>query len=168
MVGSLGHEVPENWFTWDKAVVGEKGPLEEPIEVKTEKIRQYVDTEDDTNRLYIDEEFTKRHGFKVLAVPIAMICRVVSNTARHGIPKAHGLVPPVRPTPFARWQCKTYAPLNVGDLITSKSELGEKYERRGRRYLVWHVVGKNQRGEKVAEYKYTNLWDEGKPEDRTR
>ncbi|MBI4200777.1 MAG: hypothetical protein HY531_00635, partial [Chloroflexi bacterium] len=63
---------------------------------------------------------------------------------------------------------KTYAPLNVGDVISSESELGDKYERRGRKYLTWHVVGHNQRGEKVAEYDYTNLWDEGKPEDKVR
>ncbi len=167
-VGARGHEIPKNWFTWDKAVKGEKGPPGEPTEVKAERIKIYVDGADDTNRLYVDEAFAKKYGFKKVAAPIAMICAVVRNTARFGIPQAHGLVHPVRPTPFARFHCKTYAPLNVGDVIRSESSLGDKYERRGRHYLTWHADGFNTKGEKVAEYDYTNLWDEGKEEDRVR
>ncbi len=160
-------EVPESWYTWDKAVVGDKPPGESVVEVTADKIREYVDWEDDTNRLYVDEEFARKHGFDGLASPIAMVCRVAPNPRRE-IMEARGYEHPVRPTPFARWHCKTYAPLKVGDVITSTSELGNKYERRGRHYLTWHVVGHDQRGEKVCEYEYTNLWDEGKPEDRKR
>lgn len=160
-------ESAEKWYTWDRAVVGDKAPGEATVEATAEKIRQYVDLEDDTNRLYVDEEFARKHGFVGPAVPIAMVCRVAPNR-RAEIMEARGYEHPVRPTPFARWQCKTYAPLNVGDVITSTDEVSGKYERRGRRFLTWHVVGHNQRGEKVCEYYYTNLWDEGKPGDKAR
>ncbi len=164
--GAEGHEAPHE--LWDKAVAGDKGSPGEPREVKAERIKIYVDGSDDTNRLYTDEEFAKKHGFKKLASPIAMITAVAANNIRGEIAKMHGVVSPIRPTPFARYHCKTYAPLNVGDVITSESELGDKAERRGRHYLTWHVVGKNQRGELVAEYDYTNLYDEGKAGDRVR
>ena len=160
-------EVPEHWYTWDKAVAGDKAPAKAKVEVTSEKIQQYVDLEDDTNRLYVDNEFAQKLGFKGPAVPMAMVCHVAPNQRRE-VMQARGYDHPVRPTPFARWQCKTFAPLKVGDVVTSTTELGRKDERRGRHYLTWHVVGYNQRGEKVCEYSYTNLWDEGKLEDRSR
>ncbi len=160
-------ETTQNWYTWDKAAVGDKAPGEATVEITAEKILEYVECEDDTGRLYWDESFARQHGLEGLAVPIAMVCRVASNR-RAEIMQAKGYEHPVRPTPFARWQCKTYAPMKVGDVITSTSKVGGKYERRGRHYLTWHVEGRNQQGEKVCEYDYTNLWDEGKPEDKKR
>ena len=167
MVEASKAEGQENWYTWDRATAGDEAPGEATVEVTADKIRQYVDTEDDTNRLYVDEEFARKHGFDGMAVPISMVCRVAPNR-RAEIMQAKGYGHPVRPTPFTRWQCKTYAPLKLGDVITSTNELGSKSERRDRHYLTWHVEGRNQDGEKVCEYHYTNLWDEGKSEDKTR
>ena len=160
-------DIPETWYTWEKANEGDPAPSDAMVEVTVEKIREYVDSEDDTNRLYLDEEFARGLGFKRVASPISMICRVAPNRRRE-IMESRGFEHPVRPTPFARWQCKTYAPLQVGDVITSTNELAYKSERRSRHFLTWHVEAYNQNGEPVCDYLYTNLWDEGKPEDRAR
>ena len=160
-------EVQDTWYTWDKATPGDKAPGEAKVEVTEDRVQQYVDSEDDTNRLYVDKEFARKPGFAGPAIPVSMVCRVAPNR-RNEVMAAKGYVHPVRPTPFAHWQCKTFAPLQVGDVITSTAELSSKDERRGRHYVTWHVVGHNQRGEKVCEYYYSNLWDEGKPDDKTR
>ncbi len=141
-------------YEWDVAEVGDSLPPDDST-VEARRIQTYV------------EAFARAHGFNGVAVPISMVCRVAS-TRRRQIMNAKGYEHPVRPTPFAHWECETFAPMQVGDVITSETKMAEKYEKRGRHYVVWHVVGRNQRGEKVLEYRYTNLWDLGKPEDRQR
>jgi hypothetical protein len=114
-----------------------------------------------------DEAFAHAHGFDGLAVPVSMTIRVAPGR-RALIIDRKGYGHPVRPTPFARWQCELHAPMKVGDTITSNSQLGDKFEKNGRKYLVWQVEAYNQHGEKVAEYRATNSWEGAKPEDRSR
>jgi len=153
-------------YEWTAAEVGDSVAPRDTV-VETSRIAQYVATSGDTNPLYTDEAFAHAHGFDGLAVPVSMTIRVAPGR-RALIIDRKGYGHPVRPTPFARWQCELHAPMKVGDTITSNSQLGEKFEKNGRKYLVWQVEAYNQHGEKVAEYRATNSWEGAKPEDRSR
>lgn len=170
MVRRTEHEPlkePENAYTWERAKVGDKAPGSVEEEVRMDRIQQYVDGEDDYHRLYVDPEFAKRYGFTSVAVPFMMTVRVAADR-RQEIARARGMGGLGRPTPYTHLEVRTYAPLNVGDVITSTCEIARKEERRERHYLTRYIVGYNQKGEKVIEYWKTNLWDAGKPGDRLR
>lgn len=153
-------------YEWAVAKVGDSRKPES-ITVNPGKIDLYVKASGDTNPLFTDEAFAKAHGLESVAVPIAMTTRVAPHKRREIIAQ-NGYDAPVRPTPFARWQCKLFAPMKPGDVITSEGKVGAKFEKRGRRYITWQVEAHNQDGEKVAEYSVTNSWEGAKPEDKTR
>ena len=153
-------------YEWAVAAVGDSVP---PIDtlVDPARIALYIKTSGDNNPIYSDEKFAKSVGLDGLAVPVSMAMRV-APTRRAIIMSRKGYKHPVRPTPFARWECTFFAPMKPGDVITSESQMSEKFEKRGRKYVVWKVAGRNQRGEVVMEYRSTNSWEGAKPEDRNR
>ena len=77
-----------------------------------------------------------------------------------------------RQTPFAKCEVRWFAPALEGDTITGTRRVLEKYERRGSRFVTFRVEASNQRGERLAEYDYTCIYDYAKgqrevPADRT-
>jgi acyl dehydratase len=153
-------------YEWDVAKIGDTNqPATIPIE--PERIKEYIEAEQDFNPLYTDEAYARENGFDGPAVPIPMYI-VYAAQRRHELMHDQGYEHPLRPTPFSRFVFNSFAPVKVGDSIRSQLVLHDKYEKNGRRYLVWHNVSYNQNGEKVLEYYYTNMWDGSKPEDRLR
>ena len=153
-------------YEWDVAEVGDAAPPKNtPIDEAV--LELYTRTSGDHNPLYSDEAFARSKGLDGLGVPVSAAVRVAPGR-RATIMRVKGYAHPVRPTPCARWQCETFGPMKVGDVITVQSFLDEKYEKRGRKYLVWRVEGRNQRGELVVVYRSTNVWEGAKPGDRTR
>ena len=67
-----------------------------------------------------------------------------------------------RQTPFAKCEVRWFAPALEGDTITGKRGVLERYERRGSRFVTFRVEASNQRGERVAEYDYTCIFDYAK------
>ena len=118
-------------YEWAVAEVGDSVPPAD-IKVDPDRIALYVKTSGDDNPIYTDEAFARSKGLDGTAVPIAMAMRV-APTRRSVIMKEKGCKHPVRPTPFARWQCEFFAPLKAGELITSESQLGEKFEKHDHR-----------------------------------
>lgn len=153
-------------YEWDEATIGD-GVSEYDASVEKDAVGLYVRSTGDENPLYVDAGFARSKGLDDLGVPVSMTMRV-APTRRAVIMAQKGYAHPVRPTPFARWECRTFAPMRPGDVITSTSRLAEKFEKRGRKFVVWEIVGHNQRGEKVVEHRCTNMWEGAKPEDRSR
>jgi len=67
-----------------------------------------------------------------------------------------------RQTPFAKCEVHWFAPALEGDIITGTRRVLEKYERRGSRFVTFRVEASNQRGERLAEYDYTCIFDYAK------
>ena len=67
-----------------------------------------------------------------------------------------------RQTPFAKCEVRWFAPALEGDTITGIRRVLEKYERRGSRFVTFRVEASNQRGERLAEYDYTCIFDYAK------
>lgn len=162
----MANEDDRPFYEWAVAQVGDTIP---PADIRVEQARidLYVKTSGDANPLFTDEAFARSKGMESTTVPVGMAMRV-APTRRSVIIKEKGFKHPVRPTPFARWECQFFAPMKPGDVITSESKLGDKFEKRGRKYVVWTITAKNQHGEKVMEYRSTNSWEGAKPEDKAR
>ena len=64
-----------------------------------------------------------------------------------------------RQTPFAKCQIRWFQPAVVGDTITAIGQVLEKYERRGSKFVTFRVAAENQRGEPVAQYDYTCIFE---------
>ena len=67
-----------------------------------------------------------------------------------------------RQTPFAKCEVRWFAPALEGDTITGTRRVLEKYERRGSRFVTFRVEASNQRGQRLAEYDYTCIFDYAK------
>lgn len=67
-----------------------------------------------------------------------------------------------RQTPFAKCEARWFAPVRAGDEITSHGRIIDKQERRGNKFVTFRVEAQNQRGEKVAEYDYTCIFEYAK------
>jgi len=153
-------------YEWDVATVGDTLPPRDTT-VGYDLVQLYMDTSGDRNPVFTDAALARSCGLPGTTVPASMAMRVAS-TRRTTIMDAKGYSHPVRPTPFAKWECEFFAPITPGDVITANSQLDHKYEKNGRKYLVWKVTARNQRGEPVIEYRSTNAWEGSKPGDRSR
>lgn len=102
-------------------------------------------------------------GEAKLAMP-TMIFRV-APLRRHEIAANNGFVALERAsenrrqTPFAKCDVRWFAPIRAGDSITSFGRVVSKEERRGNKFVTFRIEAKNQRGEKVAEYDYTCIFE---------
>ncbi len=85
---------------------------------------------------------------------------------RGGIAENNGMaVVTGHATPFAKCEGRWFAPIRLGDTITSVARVLEKYERRGNKFVTVRIEPTNQRGEKVAEIDHTSIFEFGsKPE----
>ena len=64
-----------------------------------------------------------------------------------------------RQTPFAKCEIRWRHPVQAGDTITGSRSVLEKYERRGSKFVTFHVEAVNQLGRLVAEYDYTCIFE---------
>jgi acyl dehydratase len=67
-----------------------------------------------------------------------------------------------RQTPFAKCTARWFAPIRVGDQLTSSASVIDKYERRGSKFVTFQVDISNQNSEKVAEFDYTCIFEYSK------
>ena len=147
------------YYDWDVAQVGDSRPPYDGY-VDPARVAQYVQITGDRNPALRPEEGGD-------AAPLAMLIHM-APTGRADIMAARGFQPPLRPTPFARLQLDFLTKIRQGDTITTTSRVADKYEKRGRKYIVWEVEGRNQDGEVVVRYQQHNVWEGAKPEDRQR
>lgn len=64
-----------------------------------------------------------------------------------------------RQTPFAKCEIRWSRPVRAGDTITGNRRVLEKYQRRDNKFVTFRVEAVNQRGELVAEYDYTCIFE---------
>lgn len=146
-------------YDWEYAVIGhEASPVH--VEITAEKILQYAAAQRDANPAF------RLDAGKPLGVPPVMV-RVFAPLRRRELVAEKGARYPNHPTPAVHWRCQMLSTLRVGDSIESVTRVRDKYLKNGRHFLAWQVLAK--RGvEAVALFEYVNLWDRGRPEDKSR
>ena len=79
---------------------------------------------------------------------------------RAGVAENNGMtVITAHATPFAKCEGRWFAPIRMGDSVTSVATVLEKYERRGNKFVTLRLEPHNARGEKLAEIDHTSIFE---------
>ena len=138
--------------TWDYEAV-EVGQRAQPIvtEVTPDSIVRHASTSRSTNPDHFSE-----------APPFAMPTQISSLAPKNraGVVENNGMtVITAHATPFAKAEGRWFAPIRLGDTVTSVATVLEKYERRGNKFVTLRLEAHNDRGEKLAEIDHTSIFE---------
>ena len=148
-------EMTERLWDYDAVEAGQSG-AETVVVITPENIAGYAE-------VAINDDPRYRGPDAKLAMPTMVLSYAV--LLREEIAEANGFVnfeqsqTARRQTPFAKCEIRWHQPVVVGDIITGRRRVLEKYERRGSRFVTFRVEGVNQRGETAVEYDYTCIFD---------
>ena len=104
------------------------------------------------------------------APPFAMPTQIFSLAPKNrgGVAENNGMtIITAHATPFAKCEGRWFAPIRLGDTVTSVATVLEKYERRGNKFVTLRLEAHNGRDEKFAEIDHTSIFEFGR-RDRTR
>ena len=140
---------------YDDVEIGTKTPPYE-YHLTEETARGYAEAVEDDNPLYRDENAAKEAGFDgIIAPPSTVgIYSLMSNFLGAYTPK-------LRPPPgsvHARQVYEFFKPVKPGEKITSYAKFIDKYERKGRKYIVIETIHKNEKGEIVVRGECVGIW----------
>ncbi len=138
--------------TWDYEAV-EVGQRAQPIvtEVTPDSIVLHASTSRSTNPDHFSE-----------APPFAMPTQIFSLAPKNraGVAENNGMtVITAHATPFAKAEGRWFAPIRLGDTVTSVATVLEKYERRGNKFVTLRLEAHNGCGEKLAEIDHTSIFE---------
>ena len=159
-------EQTEQVYEWDVARIGDESP-EYVYEVTRENIADYCRAVRYENPIYVNDGAARGAGLPGTVAPPTMMYTYAPQR-RSAVIEAHGYIAPeqsqtnARSTPFVSTKVHFQgAYVQPGDVITSTTRVSEKSERRGNKFITFHVSATNQRGEPVVEYDYVCLWEYG-------
>ncbi len=151
-------EQAERLWTYDAVEPGQYG-AETVVAITAENVARYAE-------VALNDDPRYRGPGPTLAMPTMVLSYAV--LLREEIAEANGFVnfeesrTARKQTPFAKCEIRWHQPVSVGDVITGTRGVLEKYERRGSRFVTFHVEGINQHGIKAVEYDYTCIFDYAK------
>ena len=151
--------------TWDYEAV-EVGQRARPItvEVTPDSIVRHASTSRSAN----PDHFADAPPF---AMPTQIFSLAPKNRA--GVAENNGMtVITAHATPFAKCEGRWFAPIRLGETVTSVATVLEKYERRGNKFVTLRLEPHNDRGEKLAEIDHTSIFefrksDQPRPDSRS-
>jgi acyl dehydratase len=153
----------EQTYQWDMAEIGDSAP---PyiFEVTADSIASFCRATRYENPAYINQAAAREIGLPGLVAPPAMVFTYAPLRLADLI-AARGCIPPE--DPVHRPGAPSFVDCSIdfqgvmvapGDVITSVTSVQDKYQRDNDRFITFRVVAHNQRGELVADYRYTCLW----------
>ena len=151
-------EQAERLWDYDAVEPGQSG-AETAVPITEDNIAGYAE-------VAINDDPRYRGPGATLAMPTMVLSYAL--LLREEIAEANGFVgfeqsqTARRQTPFAKCEIRWHQPVCVGDVITGKRGVLEKYERRGSRFVTFRVEGVNQHGVTAVEYDYTCIFDYAK------
>ncbi len=138
--------------TWDYAAV-EVGQRAQPIatEVTLDSIVRHASTSRSMNPDHYSDA-------PLFAMPTQIFSLAPKN--RGGVAENNGMtIITAHATPFAKCEGRWFAPIRLGDTVTSVATVLEKYERRGNKFVTLRLAPHNGRGEKLAEIDHTSIFE---------
>ena len=138
--------------TWDYEAV-EVGQRAQPIatEVTLDSIVRHAATARSMNPEHYSD-------VPLFAMPSQIFSLAPKN--RGGIAENNGMkIITAHATPFAKCEGRWFAPIRLGDTVTSVATVLEKYERRGNKFVTLRLEPHNGRGEKLAEIDHTSIFE---------
>ena len=138
--------------TWDYEAV-EAGQRAQPIanEVTADSIVSHASTSRSVNPAYYSDAPS-------LAMPTQIFSLAPKN--RDGVAENNGMqIITAHATPFAKCEGRWFAPIRLGDTVSSVATVLEKYERRGNKFVTIRLEPHNGSGEKLAEIDHTSIFE---------
>ena len=139
-------------YDWDRATPGDRHPPVTRV-ISPAKIREYAEVEGDGNPWFRDR------------IPLV---RLYAPLLRRELVALQDCEYPGFATPAVSWELDLRRPPRAGDTVRSVTSVGGKFEKRGRRFVEWHVDAWLDDGPELLRFVYVNLWEPGRPEDRNR
>ena len=105
------------------------------------------------NPLYFNVEFAREHGHSAIVVNPMLVWATVFGLSVEDLSEAGGLFLGVDDLTF-------HSPVYTGDTLTARSEVADMRESESRPesgIVTWLTEGFNQRGERIIDFKRTNL-----------
>ena len=154
----------EKIYEWDVVEKGDRAP-EFVYEVTEDAIADYCKAVRYENPVYFNDATARELGFPGVFAPPTMLYTYAPQR-RNDVIEARGYIAPEqsmvapRSTPFVSTDVRFQETLvRPGDVITSTTEVVDKFQRRDNKFVTFRVTALNQRAELVAEYDYTCLWE---------
>jgi len=122
--------------------------------VTTDILKKYLEAIDDLSPFYLDEEYAKRTTFgRPILPPISVaIYTTVSNLIKPlGMKIPPGLL-------HARQRYEFIGVMRPNETLRIKTVIEDKYEKKGRKFVVLKSEVFNPKGEKVATSWLTPIW----------
>ncbi len=142
----------EEFATWEEIPLGYTDASRTAV-LPHEPIRAYVEAVEETNPLFLDEEFARAQGYGGLIAP-------ATATMHYGGPQP-------KPAPGQRKyrgggvHAKQYfefrRPVLIGETLTSTRRVVDKFVKRERKYIVQETVVTDQNGEIVCISRGTTI-----------
>ena len=146
----------ENVSIYDDSIpIGAEFPPYE-YELTPEKVQRYLEAVQDTNPLYHDAAAAAESEFGGLIAPPTIAATYVRNAYREVATSVPGTV-------HAKQAYRFFRPQRPGDRLRVSARLEDRYQRKGRTYVIILADVTNQDGEKVLEAKMT-IFLPGAPE----
>ena len=140
-----------NYLTWDDMEIGMEGPTK-VFTVTAEKTEQYGLAVEDLNSLFFDEkiagesEWGGRIAHPTTAAMYALGSPVLSDKVN----------PPGRV--HAKQYYEFHRPARLGDVLTVRTVIADKYVKRERKYIVTETVAVDGSGRKIVTSRGTGIW----------
>ena len=155
-------EQKERLWDYDAVQPGQSGPPT-VVSITEENISRYALVAQNPDLRYHRAGANQEYD----GAPVAMPSMALSYAPllRDDIAAANGFVAleesktARRQTPFAKCEIRWSRPVRAGDTITGNRRVLEKYQRRDNKFVTFRVEATNQRGELVAEYDYTCIFE---------
>jgi acyl dehydratase len=155
----------EKLWTYDVVEAGQEGNTT-VVTLTAENIAAYADVAQNPDPRYAPSGGSAEYGGALVAMPTMVL--TYAPLLREEIAERSGFVAleesktARRQTPFAKCEIRWFRPVRVGDTLTGKRRVLEKYERRGSSFVTFRIEASDQRGERVAEYDYTCIFSYAK------
>ena len=119
-------------------------------------IRDYAQAVEDFDPVHFDENEALRAGYEGIVAPAGFTLQYSAVKWATG---QAGYVP--QGSVHVRQQHALSGLIRAGDCLTTTVSVGDKYEKKGRYYLVHQIDITNQHGHRVCASRFVNLLPEG-------
>lgn len=138
----------EEFATWEEVPIGYADPSYAGV-LTREQVAKYVDAVEETNPLYCDEEIATASEWGGIIAPCTAAQLYGGARAKGSRPGEGGRKAPPGGV-HAKQYYEFHHPARVGDTLTCKTTVADKYIKRERKYIVQETVTTNQDGQVIC------------------
>lgn len=143
-----------------RAFVGREVEVEEDLEIEKGAVRRFARVIGAKDRLYLDEEYARRKGYRSLVAPPTFLVNGMPWAAvlQEAVPRLRGAFTGLHGGD--EWEF--LEPVQAGDVIKRRGKLIDIYQKEGKTgklvFLITEITFTNQRQQVAAIYRATEVF----------